>query len=436
MISGFRTRKASGFEHLLQGMSRLFALLLLLGLASAPAAAFAANTSLDICDNEDEATCLCDPEDPSPYSGYVPDVETCQDYCTALADEDEDLNITGYSVQCLNNGVIYTADQGDLETIANALGDSLEEKVYADPILNVDIPGLSFTPAYSSGEVVVTNYLAEYLVAAYNWAIPAAALLAVVVLMIGGLQWMLARGDSGRIQKAKDRLRNATTGLVLLMGAYAMAYNVDPNLLSFNSLEITYIDPQEYIDQSPDTSGSYSPSASSVGVIAGDIDCDPSFSVAEIVQSSVGRVTYRYGGKGGDPPYTAETKVDADGVPYSTYCPEGTICLDCSGFADFVRSCAGMASAGESGGTSGIFDESAGAEVVEDWSSDGTINGVPLEPGDMIGRPGSHVLIYMGDGNIGDSHGSGRTPGDAIGIYSLSFAFDLYEGQEVYIRRR
>ena len=42
----------------------------------------------------------------------------------------------------------------------------------------------------------------------------------------GGFLWMSARGDSEQVQKARDILRDAIIGLVIIIAAYAIAYFV------------------------------------------------------------------------------------------------------------------------------------------------------------------------------------------------------------------
>lgn len=82
------------------------------------------------------------------------------------------------------------------------------------------------------------NSLPEYIDALYRYAIPVMALLAVVMLMIGGLQYVLARGRAEAIKKAKDRIKNAVIGLVLLMSAYALARLIDPSLVNLHVFQV------------------------------------------------------------------------------------------------------------------------------------------------------------------------------------------------------
>lgn len=91
------------------------------------------------------------------------------------------------------------------------------------------------------GNVSTVQNLPEYINVVYTWMLPAASLIAVVMMMIGGLQYTLARGKSKYIEKAKTRITNAITGIVILMSAFVILNLIDPRLVSFESLNIPLI---------------------------------------------------------------------------------------------------------------------------------------------------------------------------------------------------
>jgi hypothetical protein len=68
------------------------------------------------------------------------------------------------------------------------------------------------------------------------------------MIMIGGLQYAMSRGDTGRIGKAKDRIKNAVVGMILLMCAYAILNLIDPDLVTFHNLRIPQVRQVVYLD--------------------------------------------------------------------------------------------------------------------------------------------------------------------------------------------
>ncbi len=62
--------------------------------------------------------------------------------------------------------------------------------------------------------------------------------MAVVMLMVGGLEYTVSGGNAKRLDKAKHRISNALIGLVLLFAAFNLAYLLDPRTTTFRSLSL------------------------------------------------------------------------------------------------------------------------------------------------------------------------------------------------------
>lgn len=48
-------------------------------------------------------------------------------------------------------------------------------------------------------------------------------LIAVVIILVGGFKWMTAMGDGKKVDEAKDLIKAGVIGLVIILGAYAIA---------------------------------------------------------------------------------------------------------------------------------------------------------------------------------------------------------------------
>ena len=427
-------------------MKRLTPLLVIILLAGFSIPSITAAQDVYQCD-VGSIQCLCPPDvgvGDLGEAGAMSDPATaqtaCQTVCRSAASNPLAYGtVTNYKLQCTIEGVLTPLLDNPLEDPGEGLA---EESFVAPPRLGIDIPGFDpqLSDSFFGGETFESNVLGLYVRAVYGWLISAGAIVAVLMIMIGGVQYAMAAGNPSGIGQAKERITNAVVGLVLLMSAFTIAFLIDPDTVAFETLTLKYIDPVEYIELSNDLAGQLAVGPGSPGGTAGipaEILCDPSYPIDEIAISTIGNITYRYGAKGGPPPYGAEDKVDPNGVPYSSYCPEGTLCFDCSGYADFLRTCAGLPPADETGGTTGIFGENCSAsENVETWDESGVVNGVPMVPGDLVGRPGEHVLVYIGNGQVADAHGSGRPPGEGVGIFSISYVFNDLPYDPPCLRRR
>lgn len=233
-------------------MKRIFLLLVvLLFTAISPQSVFASNCA-DAADIG-EGYCTCDDGAvPTEMSGSSFNADSCNSACY-----DNGSDSWTYS-ECVDpdptNPTIETMDQDNVSDplLVNVMTTSTSTTPapdYITPNLNVPIPGFEKEGNTNNGfseptisadkKIVSVNFLAEYINAIYGWLLGAAALVAVVMMMIGGLQYVMARGKSKYIEAAKTRITNAITGMVLLLAAYSLINLVDPRLTSLNSIGVT-----------------------------------------------------------------------------------------------------------------------------------------------------------------------------------------------------
>lgn len=304
---------------------------------------------------------------------------------------------------------------------------------FRSPRLGIPIPGLPVEfsklefQGPQGGRYLLIPWLAQYIVGVVNFLLGIVLLVATVMIIAAGFMWLMAGGAPEKITDAKKRITNAVIGLTLALATYLLLNLINPKLTSFEALKIGFVD-REQLNTGGDTEersavsretnqslGIYCPESGGAEVIS------------QIVESFRGKAAYRFGGKGraDQPPFHA-------GEPDATrnFCPEGNLCLDCSGFVDVVYRCAGLPAL--PGGSGSIFTSGAGTELIPPGGLDkngNTANGVPLQVGDLLGwlasdvtaeelaagrRAVGHVFIYLGDGKIVEntSRNAGRKAGN------------------------
>lgn len=88
-------------------------------------------------------------------------------------------------------------------------------------------------------KITVKKYYVDgmesYIAGIYNFFIGAIALAAVVMIMVGGFQWMVAAGNQSRISNAKTTITSAVSGLLLALMSYTLLNAISPR---FTSLDI------------------------------------------------------------------------------------------------------------------------------------------------------------------------------------------------------
>jgi len=104
------------------------------------------------------------------------------------------------------------------------------------PKLSINIPTLSMPDFARVTQGVDDNgraylfipFISVYLAAAYKLGVGVAAVLAVIIIMVGGFIWIAAAGDSGKIGQAKSMISNAIIGLILALGSYVALQSSTP----------------------------------------------------------------------------------------------------------------------------------------------------------------------------------------------------------------
>lgn len=68
----------------------------------------------------------------------------------------------------------------------------------------------------------------------YVWAAGTIGIVAVFFLVLGGLEITTAGGDGGKIEKAKERIMQSLSGLVLLFLSALLLYTINPNFFTLS----------------------------------------------------------------------------------------------------------------------------------------------------------------------------------------------------------
>lgn len=98
----------------------------------------------------------------------------------------------------------------------------------------VSIPGTSFV-ANQTVNIGPTT-LAEYIKALYTFGVQAGAIVAVIVIMFGGINWVMAGGSPSQVTSAKSYIAGALGGLTLLLLSWVLLQTINPALTQLKSL--------------------------------------------------------------------------------------------------------------------------------------------------------------------------------------------------------
>ena len=103
----------------------------------------------------------------------------------------------------------------------------------AQPIIDpIDGADETINPAFDNQPVVLTNPLGDIddprvlIGLIIRAALGVVGSLALAVFIYGGLVWMTAAGNEDKVAKAKDTIKRAIIGLIIIIAAYSITYFV------------------------------------------------------------------------------------------------------------------------------------------------------------------------------------------------------------------
>jgi hypothetical protein len=168
---------------------------------------------------------------------------TCRVVPEGTADRivNSEITIRAGNMICTNDGTTPAMLPTELIT------DKDKDKKAAPPVeprFTVNIPTVNLTSIQTNAGSVDVPWLADYLTGVYRYAVFFASILAAVILIIGGVQWLTAAGDSGRVGAAQKKIINSVVGLVLVLGSYLVLSTINPNLVALKPLRIKTVPPE------------------------------------------------------------------------------------------------------------------------------------------------------------------------------------------------
>lgn len=90
-----------------------------------------------------------------------------------------------------------------------------------------------------AGSAAAGNTFTNYFIVVWQAIIAAGALAVLIYFLWGAFEWIVAGNDSGKVQKARDKMTNAVIGLILLVGSFAIISFIS-SLIGYDILQVTF----------------------------------------------------------------------------------------------------------------------------------------------------------------------------------------------------
>ncbi len=127
---------------------------------------------------------------------------------------------------------------GTCETVADCDADfeCIEDRCIGENNLNLCYP------SFSGLNLALDTELTEVIAWFYYGIVAISGLAAFVMIVWGGIQWMSSAGNPGATTDAKDKLRSAMLGLLLILSSFIILWTINPEL---TTLQIPGLAPVE-----------------------------------------------------------------------------------------------------------------------------------------------------------------------------------------------
>lgn len=112
--------------------------------------------------------------------------------------------------------------------------------LFTMPDFQVEIPGMKGLADVTCkpGENCDIPWIGEYTKGIYNYLIAIVGVVAAMVLMAGGVLWLISRGEASKITQAKDLIIGSITGLIILASSYLILLQINPSLVNLQNINI------------------------------------------------------------------------------------------------------------------------------------------------------------------------------------------------------
>lgn len=118
------------------------------------------------------------------------------------------------------------------------------------PAPKITIPGVIFSKISKESSITTDEtgaswlnvpFLGEYISAIYKYSVGLISLIAVMVLIISGVQIITSAGSSETISAAKHRIISSVIAIALTAGSYTILYTINPELVNLRNLKILVV---------------------------------------------------------------------------------------------------------------------------------------------------------------------------------------------------
>ena len=165
---------------------------------------------------------------------------------------DDELPSTGCCVQCIEGMPLTACKIDNPDDVAGCADDWNKAQceraggIFLKGQFCSKIKGCLVKPPTVKLEVPILGKtdvegIIDYIKLVYQWSIAALSILSVVMIMVAGIQWIIAAGSPQAISSAKKRINDALIGLVIALCSFMILKTINPALVQLRPLALPKI---------------------------------------------------------------------------------------------------------------------------------------------------------------------------------------------------
>jgi hypothetical protein len=85
-------------------------------------------------------------------------------------------------------------------------------------------------PTFAGITISETTTATEYIVYFFNLAVAIGAFIAVIMVIMAGIEWVTSSGNPSKVESAKEKITNTIFGICVLLGCYLILRTINPQL--------------------------------------------------------------------------------------------------------------------------------------------------------------------------------------------------------------
>lgn len=165
-------------------------------------------------------------------------IEAEEEYCLKVEEKPSNINTRINVFTASRTWHCCCRDLGEKGEAAKPPVSRVEPPKFQISLPTIELSTLECHNTDDGGFSCSVPWIAEYITGIYDYGLSIGGILAAIILMAGGVLWLVSGGDASKVSKAKSLIFSSITGLIILFSSYVILYEINPELTKTKNISI------------------------------------------------------------------------------------------------------------------------------------------------------------------------------------------------------